>query len=39
MAFHFMASISSNAGGALKRIQPPVFFSVDLDTKYKFLIF
>ena len=26
-------------GGALKRIQPPVFFSVDWDTKYKFLIF
>ena len=31
-------AVSSNAG-ALKRILPPVLFSVDWDTKYKFLIF
>ena len=44
MAYHFMASLSlilhllyHPMQGALKRI--PVFFSVDLDTKYKFLIF
>ena len=45
MAFHIMASLSlilhllyHPMQGALKRISP-VFFSVDWDTKYKFLIF
>ena len=42
-AFHFMASLSlilhllyhqMQGGGALKRILPPVFYSVDWDTKY-----
>ena len=32
-------TVSSNVGGALKRILSPVFLSVDWDTKYKFLIF
>ena len=31
-------TVSSNTGG-FKRALPPVFFSVDWDTKYKFLIF
>ena len=42
----FMASLSlilhllyHPMQGALKRILPPVFFSVDWDTIYKFLIF
>ena len=41
MAFHFMASLSlilhplyHPMQGALKRILPPVFYSVDWDTKY-----